>query len=57
VALLGLIAMGAGLSGCGGNSRSAASAQPNTYNLTVTGTFTSGSTTLTHDSKLTLIVQ
>lgn len=44
---------GGGGAGGGGNPGTPAG----TYNLTVTGTFTSGSTTLTHDGKLTLTVQ
>ncbi len=62
LALLGLFSLGITLSACGGggisstgNSVSATAA--GSYNLTVTGTFTSGSTTLTHATKLTLIVQ
>jgi hypothetical protein len=31
--------------------------QAGTYNLTVTGAFASGSTNLTHTTKLTLVVQ
>jgi hypothetical protein len=45
---------------CGGSSSTSGggSGTPaGTYNLTVTGTFTSGSTTLTHTTKLTLVVQ
>jgi len=48
-----------GMSGCGGGSSTPATVAPQatTYDLTVTGTFTSGSTTLTHNAKLTLVVQ
>jgi len=62
LAFLGLFSLGITLSACGGggssstgNSVSATAA--GSYNLIVTGTFTSGSTTLTHATKLTLIVQ
>lgn len=43
---------------CGGGSGSnSGGPQAGTYNLTVTGVFSSGSTTLTHTTKLTLTVQ
>lgn len=42
-------------SACGGGGGGPGT--PTTYNLTVTGTFTSGSTKLTHNTNLTLIVQ
>jgi len=42
--------------GCGGGSSGGGSG-PGTYNLTVTGKFTSGATTLTHNTNLTLVVQ
>jgi hypothetical protein len=46
------------LSSCGGGGNNGAGGTPvGTYNLTVTGTFSSGSTTLTHATKLTLIVK
>jgi len=47
------------MSACGGgNSSSGGGGTPaGTYTLTVTGSFTSGSTTLTHNTKLTLVVQ
>ena len=48
------------LSACGGSSMggSGGSATPaGTYNLTVVGTFTSGSASLVHSTKLTLVVQ
>lgn len=46
------------LPGCGGSSsNSSGGTPPGSYNLTVTGTFSSGSTTLTHATKLTLVVQ
>jgi hypothetical protein len=47
-------------SGCGGGSsmgNGGAATPAGTYNLTVVGTFTSGSVNLVHSSKLTLIVQ
>jgi uncharacterized repeat protein (TIGR03803 family) len=40
-----------------GNSSSGGGTAAGTYNLTVTGTCTTGSTTLTHNTKLTLVVQ
>jgi hypothetical protein len=48
-----------GLSACGGRSggNSSGGGTPVTYYLTVTGTFTSGSTTLSHNTKLALVVQ
>ena len=42
---------------CGGRSSSGGGTPAGTYNLTVSGTFASGSTTLTHSAKLTLAVQ
>jgi hypothetical protein len=45
-------ACGGGNSGGGGGGT-----QAGTYNLTVTGTFTSGLTNLTHKTNLTLVVQ
>jgi hypothetical protein len=59
VALLMLIAA-ATMPGCGGSSGThtgSGGTPTGSYNLTVTGTFTSGSTTLTHTTKLTLNVQ
>jgi len=41
--------------GCGGGSSGGGG--PDTYNLTVTGKFTSGATTLIHDTNLTLVVR
>lgn len=49
---LGLSSCASGSAGSGGGGGT-----PVTYNLTVTGSFTSGSTTLSHDTKLTLVVQ
>jgi Abnormal spindle-like microcephaly-assoc'd, ASPM-SPD-2-Hydin len=65
LAFLCLISLGITLSSCGGGSTSGSSSTGNSasatpagsYDLTVTGTFTSGSTTLTHATKLTLVVQ
>jgi hypothetical protein len=59
LAFLCLLSIGATLSACGGgsSSRGGGGTQPGTYNLTVTGTFTSGSTALTHNIKLTMVVQ
>jgi hypothetical protein len=48
-------------SACGGGSmggsRSGGGTAPGTYNLTVVGTFSSGSANLVHSTKLTLVVQ
>jgi len=60
LALLSLLFVGATLSACGGSNGSGGGSggtQAGTYNLTVTGSFTSGSTTLTHNTTLTLTVQ
>jgi hypothetical protein len=45
--------------GCGGNSSNpgGGGTAANTYTLTVTGTFASGSATLTHSTNLTMVVQ
>jgi hypothetical protein len=51
-----LLTMIGGMSACGGGSDTTTGGAT-TYSLTVTGTFTSGSTTLTHDAKLALVVQ
>ena len=46
------------LSSCGGGGNHSGTGTPaGTYTLTVTGTFNFGSTTLTHDTILTLVVQ
>jgi FG-GAP-like repeat/Cep192 domain 4/HYDIN/CFA65/VesB-like, Ig-like domain len=46
------------LSSCGGGGNHSGTGTPaGTYTLTVTGTFNSGSTTLTHNTILTLVVQ
>jgi hypothetical protein len=55
LALACVIGMGLIVSGCGGGASN--STGPGTYNVTVTGNFTSGTTTLTHTTKLTLVVQ
>jgi hypothetical protein len=55
-----LFSIGVTISACGGggSSGSGGSGTPaGTYNLTVTGTFTSGSTNLTHKTNFTLVVQ
>jgi hypothetical protein len=56
-----LLSVGFAMSGCGGGGGSGGGGgggtQAGTYNLTVTGTFTSGSTDLTHKTNLTLVVQ
>jgi hypothetical protein len=56
-ALLGIVCFV--MAGCGGNSSSTGggSTPANTYTLTVTGTFASGSATLTHSTNLTMVVQ
>jgi hypothetical protein len=58
-AFLGLLVLGFAMTGCGGgpSGRSGTGTAAGTYTLSVTGTFESGSTTLTHAAKLTLIVQ
>lgn len=44
--------------GCGGGGSSSGDGTPQgTYNLTVTGTYTPGSTQLAHAVKLTLVVR
>ena len=61
--LLCLLAVGVATSACGdGSSNSSGGGgvggtPSGTYTLTAAGTFTSGSTTLTHSTKLTLVVQ
>jgi hypothetical protein len=55
-AALALTSCGGGSSGGGGGTGSAGTAA-GTYTLTVTATSTSGSATLTHATKLTLVVQ
>jgi len=60
VAILFLLPIGTALSACGGGtplSNGGGGTPAGTYNLTVTGLFTSGSTTLTHTANLTLTVQ
>jgi len=58
--LLLLLAVGTTMPACGGGSSSHSNGggtPAGSYTLTVTGTFTSSSTTLSHVTKLTLIVQ
>jgi uncharacterized repeat protein (TIGR03803 family) len=58
VALLCLLSFGVAMSACGGGGGSGGGGTPaGTYNLTVTGAFTSGSTVLKHALPLTLVVQ
>jgi len=60
LAVLLLVGSGTLLSACGGGSGGGGSTSgtpAGNYALTVTGVFNSGSTTLTHNSKLTLVVQ
>jgi hypothetical protein len=55
-----LVTLGLTLTSCGGGSSSSgggANPQAGTYTIKVTGNFTTGSTTLTHAAKLTLVVQ
>jgi hypothetical protein len=62
-ALALLVCLGMTLASCGGGSSSGGGGeggggtQAGTYAITVTGNFTSGSTNLTHATKLTLVVQ
>jgi hypothetical protein len=59
LAFLCLFSLAVTWSACGGgaSSSSAGGTPAGTYNLTVTGTFTSGSTMLNQATKLTLVVQ
>jgi hypothetical protein len=59
LSLLCLLSVGIGMSACGGggNSNTGAGTPTGTYALTVTGSYTAGSTTLTQTTKLTLVVQ
>jgi len=55
-----LVTLGLTLTSCGGGSGSSGGGtnpQAGTYTINVTGNFTTGSTTLTHTAKLTLVVQ
>ena len=59
-AFAALVTLGMTLSSCGGGSGSGGGGtnpQAGTYTVTVTGNFTPGSTTLTHATKWTLVVQ
>jgi hypothetical protein len=59
LAFLCLLSAGVTMSACGGGNSGGGGGgtQAGTYNLTVTGTFTSGLTNLTHKTNLTLVVQ
>ena len=60
VALLTLLWLSLTLPSCGGgnnNSASSSGTPAGTYTLTVTGSFSAGSSTLSHTEKLTLVVQ
>ena len=60
VTLLWLLSIGVTMTACGGggNSSGGRGGTPaGTYNLTVTGSYTAGSVTLTHNTNLTLVVQ
>jgi hypothetical protein len=56
-----LLGVGIAMAACGGGGNTTATPQTGTpsgtYSITVSGTFSSGSTTLTHNTKLTLVVQ
>jgi FG-GAP-like repeat/Abnormal spindle-like microcephaly-assoc'd, ASPM-SPD-2-Hydin len=55
-----LVTLGLTLTSCGGGSGSGGGStnpQAGTYTVTVTGNFSSGATTLSHNAKLTLVVQ
>jgi Bacterial Ig-like domain (group 3)/FG-GAP-like repeat len=56
---LSLVAIGFTMSACGSSSggSSGSGTQAGTYNLTVTGSYSSGTTTLAHTVKLVLVVQ
>jgi hypothetical protein len=59
-ALAVLVCLGLTLTSCGGGSAGSGGStgtRAGTYSITVSGSFTSGSTTLTHATKLTLVVQ
>lgn len=61
LAILCLLSVGISMSACGGSSNNgngnSGGTPAGTYNLTLTGSFTSGSTSLTQTSKLMLVVQ
>ena len=57
LAFLAVIVVGTTGCGGGGSSGGTGGTPANTYSLTVTGTFASGSANLTHSTKLTLVVQ
>jgi hypothetical protein len=56
-----LMVLALGVVACGGGSNTTTSSNPGTpagtYNLTLTGTLTSGSVTVSHDAQVTLQVQ
>jgi hypothetical protein len=57
-AFLCLISMAIGLASCGGsNGNNGTGSNGTPYDLTVTGTFASGSTTVTNSTKLILVIQ
>jgi FG-GAP-like repeat/Abnormal spindle-like microcephaly-assoc'd, ASPM-SPD-2-Hydin len=59
-AFLCLMALGFAITGCGGSSNNGGGTggtPSGSYTLTVTGTFSSGSSNLTHKTNLTLVVQ
>jgi hypothetical protein len=57
VALTTVLFFGMTLTSCGGGGSGGSNPQAGTYTITVTANFASGSTTLSHATKLTLVVQ
>ena len=58
LAFLSLLAIASTITACGGGTGHGTGGTPaGTYNVTVSGTFTSGATNLTQTAKFTLIVQ
>jgi hypothetical protein len=57
VCLLSSVMMAPACGGSGSNNGNGGGTLAGTYNLTVTGSFASGATNLTHAAKLTLVVQ
>jgi hypothetical protein len=63
IAFLCLLSLGTTFSACGGGNTSSSTGNPvnatpaGSYNLSVSGSFTSGSANLIHVTKLTLVVQ
>jgi hypothetical protein len=57
LALLGIVSLGISMPACGGGGSGGGVTPPGTYNLAVTGNFTSGATTLNRSTELRLTVQ